>query len=702
MKPHAKRIFTVLLSLLLAALPSAALCAFAADTPAVLASGYCGGEGDGTNLTWKITDDGVLTISGLGAMADYMETRVSEETGETITSHSATPWEEAIMQHVMQNCDPALLEQLNDGAQFSYETVLAYQQIEREARTLLRAAVLEEGVASVGAYAFGGSSVETVSLPSTLRVIGERAFYESDIRSVELPEGLVSIGPWAFYETRLASLVLPSTLQSVGERAFDYTRLHGITVRGNAQYVGDLPVICSMYAPCTLTAAQFDTAYTVSLMASVLLYLINDGVYGSGYAKELELWGLAEDGEGEAYVAAWFSEHLFAMERYYDVRIEWTSYFGVRDALIAEIGALLDADLTAAQLSVQTGVKAGFTDAFCNAVKAYRQANGGDSDNAAFLYGRLLDEDQKIKYKLQTSSLTLEELLYRRRNELSELYAAVLAVCGEEVSDLETAKAVALAKVNADHGTSFTEEDVLLVYPTYQVNYGALNDAFNAKYALTGLTVPAVPSNCGWYTAAEAAAGVADNDGGSIYPMQWYTVRSCSETTLAVAAAAGLTAKTLDHTWELTSTAVPTCTSVGTKTYTCIYCGAEKTEDYAPVLNHTPVNVDATEPTYDEHGYTAGVYCAQCDTWLSGHEVIHNTFGHREVLRQPTTEEEGSVIITCTVCGEQGLYAIEKLAPSEPEPEPAEPDWGLFEPIRKAVNSVVNWILRLIKWLGKK
>ena len=120
MKPHAKRIFTVLLSLLLAALPSAALCAFAADTPAVLASGYCGGEGDGTNLTWKLTDDGVVTISGLGAMADYMETRVSEETGETITSHSATPWEEAIMQHVMQNCDPALLEQLNDGVAIGF------------------------------------------------------------------------------------------------------------------------------------------------------------------------------------------------------------------------------------------------------------------------------------------------------------------------------------------------------------------------------------------------------------------------------------------------------------------------------------------------------------------------------------------------------------------------------------------------------
>ena len=34
-------------------------------------SGYCGGEGDGTNLTWKLTTDGVLTISGAGAMKNF-------------------------------------------------------------------------------------------------------------------------------------------------------------------------------------------------------------------------------------------------------------------------------------------------------------------------------------------------------------------------------------------------------------------------------------------------------------------------------------------------------------------------------------------------------------------------------------------------------------------------------------------------------
>ncbi len=37
--------------------------------PAELASGVCGVSGD--NVTWVLTDDGVLTIRGTGAMADY-------------------------------------------------------------------------------------------------------------------------------------------------------------------------------------------------------------------------------------------------------------------------------------------------------------------------------------------------------------------------------------------------------------------------------------------------------------------------------------------------------------------------------------------------------------------------------------------------------------------------------------------------------
>ena len=41
---------------------------FAAD---IVASGYCGGEDDGTNLSWTLDSKGTLIIRGTGRMEDY-------------------------------------------------------------------------------------------------------------------------------------------------------------------------------------------------------------------------------------------------------------------------------------------------------------------------------------------------------------------------------------------------------------------------------------------------------------------------------------------------------------------------------------------------------------------------------------------------------------------------------------------------------
>ena len=61
-----RRFLSMLLCVMfvVAMLPGTAGTARAAD-------GYCGGEGEGTNLTWTLDDSGTLTISGTGKMADY-------------------------------------------------------------------------------------------------------------------------------------------------------------------------------------------------------------------------------------------------------------------------------------------------------------------------------------------------------------------------------------------------------------------------------------------------------------------------------------------------------------------------------------------------------------------------------------------------------------------------------------------------------
>ena len=127
-------------------------------------------------------------------------------------------------------------------------------------------------------------------------------------------------------------------------------------------------------------------------------------------------------------------------------------------------------------------------------------------------------------------------------------------------------------------------------------------------------------------------------------------------------------------------------------------------------------------PTRSEHGHKAGLFCDFCCEYISGGEVIHNQYGPRTVIKEATAEEEGEVEIVCTVCGGVGLYALEKLEadpeqPGEPQTDPVTDDGddnnsdnddngsggkggGIVDSFRRLAKGIVNFFLRLIKWLG--
>lgn len=116
----------------------------------IVASGSCGGEGDGTNLTWTLDSEGTLTISGTGKMADY--------------SYSSAPWH-------------------------SYEASL-------------KKLVIGNGMTSIGSYAFRGCSGFTGSLtiPNSVTTIGYWAFYGCSgfTGSLTIPDSVTKIGHMAF------------------------------------------------------------------------------------------------------------------------------------------------------------------------------------------------------------------------------------------------------------------------------------------------------------------------------------------------------------------------------------------------------------------------------------------------------------------------------------------------------------------------
>ena len=162
-------------------------------------------------LTW-IYDEatGLLTISGNGPMANYKS--------------SNTPWDEYVSK--------------------------------------MKTVVIEEGVTSVGNYAFyNGTKITTVTLPEGITSIGERSFYDcGSITNLNLPDSITYIGYLAFYNCEdLADIHFPSSLITIDDDAFQNCDSivsvdlpEGVTSIGK-QAFNNCDSLTSVYLPDNLT-----------------------------------------------------------------------------------------------------------------------------------------------------------------------------------------------------------------------------------------------------------------------------------------------------------------------------------------------------------------------------------------------------------------------------------------------------------------
>ena len=141
----------------------------------IVASGTCGATsnaGGVASVTWTLTSDGVLKISGNGDMEDYK---------------MSAPW-------------------LKGG----------------NAAKIVNA-VIEKGVTSLGQRAFYlCKNMQTIQLPTSLTKIGAFAFSTcSNLKKIELPENLTTIQGNAFAKcTSLSSISIPDSVTNLGNQAF--------------------------------------------------------------------------------------------------------------------------------------------------------------------------------------------------------------------------------------------------------------------------------------------------------------------------------------------------------------------------------------------------------------------------------------------------------------------------------------------------
>ena len=203
---------------------------------AVVASGTTG------SLTWVFTTNGTLTISGTGAMPDYIYTSVISTTIPWISHRSAitkvviTDGITRIGNYAFYNCKGltsiTLPNNLTSIGNYAFQNC-----------TGLTSIPLPNSLTSIGGSAFGGcTGLTSITLPNNLTSIGNYAFQDcTGLTSITLPNSLTSIGGHAFEDcTGLTSIALPNSLTSIAAYTFyNCTGLTSITLSNSLTSIGE-------------------------------------------------------------------------------------------------------------------------------------------------------------------------------------------------------------------------------------------------------------------------------------------------------------------------------------------------------------------------------------------------------------------------------------------------------------------------------
>ncbi len=130
--------------------------------------------------------------------------------------------------------------------------------------------VIPESVTEIGSYAFCGSSIESIKLPSSLIVIEAGAFANTDIKieGNALPDGLRIIGDYAFSGNNgIEELYIPDSVVDIAECAFEYcVNLKKVKMSSNVKLIAS-----NAFCNCT-SLEEFIWDADVKLIADYAFY----------------------------------------------------------------------------------------------------------------------------------------------------------------------------------------------------------------------------------------------------------------------------------------------------------------------------------------------------------------------------------------------------------------------------------------------
>lgn len=257
----------------------------------VIASGFCGAEGDGSNLTWTLDDEGLLNITGTGEMGNYSKVDVDPVrydspwymNCDSITSVNIENGVTSIGMRAFIGCSN--LKDINisesvatvrDLAFWGCKSLTSFSVAEgnqnycseegvlfsANKRTLIRYPVEKEGSYSIpeevsfidGGAFLGCGNLTNITIPEGIKNIPGFANCSS-LTSITIPEGVTTIGSGKFAGcSSLMSITLPKGITTIGSRAF-----------------ADCNSLTSIMIPEGVTAIEEETFYGCGSLKNVVI-----------------------------------------------------------------------------------------------------------------------------------------------------------------------------------------------------------------------------------------------------------------------------------------------------------------------------------------------------------------------------------------------------------------------------------------------
>ena len=568
------------------------------------------------NLTWTLTADGTLTISGTGAMKDY----------DYDNNRSPVYGNSSVKKVVIE-----------DGV-----TSIGNSAFDNCRR--LTDITIPKSVTSIGNYAFYNcSSLTSITIPDSVTSIGDYAFfYCYQLTSITLSDSVTSIGEWAFSCCGLTSITIPSSVTSIGRYAFyKCTGLTSITIPDSVTSIGDSAFSnCNSLKTISLSCGSALKKSDFGKQADLVSYT-NQHLLTKTEAKAKTC---TEDGNKEY----WTCEHCGKYFLSDDANPETAKAVELSETILP---ALKHKNATTRGALEPTETAPGYSgDRYCPDCdkvvekgytywiegnltwKLYEDGTLNISGTGAMKNYNNTDNLSPVHMNSSVKKIVIEEGVTSIGNAA---FSGCISLTNITIPDGVTSIGI-MVFYNCTSLTSITIPDSV-------TSIG--NSAFNSCTSLTSITIPDSVTRIGKYAFYDCSSLTSITIPDSVTSIVESAFEDCTNLkTISLSCKsslkksdfgeqADLVSYTNQHLLTKTAAKAATCAESGNKEYwTCKHCGkyflsddtnpatataVELSETVIPALKHKNATTrGAVKPTETAPGYSGDRYCPDCNTVL--------------------------------------------------------------------------------------